>query len=518
MLQNCFSIILMLIAIFSSPTAIAAECILAGEDNLRQALKVDNVANPTNPINDSKWTDTGIILSASEGLNQKSLQIRVDGLWHVLKKRTWAQFFQDNLDYTTSGTYLKDYADYAAGIVLGSKFLQNDWEDYAPIAGHLPEQTEKTQTSNSLQLTTSSGPHAAQHAELAIPCVLNTCADEESPLSCLQRNSIIDEEKNSASCHLQQGAGLVGIISESLPTDADFLNSGELFFIRMDAKTTDGIAYFNFPLKQSVRGKLYLKALDDTHKHHGGYNIYVAYPNPQAAKSFFSEAVHNAEKTIGYYQDELKSRLLNNIELHHKLAVVVTLYICIISIVFLIGILPFESEVLLQHLIKICLMCALIHPNSINYGIMLADSINIDGNKFANIVTRASLHHDLSYSFSTNSNLHNSMLSIYDKIIDLYTSYNTHVRIWALLGFLPIYIPIIYYIIITTIASIIRGIAIYLIAKFLMSMLLAFSPIVLGMAVFNFTRPIFNNWVKAIISAALLNIMLAIVNGVFIGY
>lgn len=494
MLSFRIKLVFLLLLVHFSICSSASECLLPNNHNARSKITLGDTSylSPKNyftsrffesaspehkensePSNLNTWVDTGVYFSKGHKLTHDSLQMRIKGtivLNHDVNYSLY-NYTKENINYLTS------------------------W----------------------LWASTNATPNKM--------CIMDNCVNEPTLHNCLKKDSMINLISSPPKCLLQDGDALVGFISEHEPTASAIASLTDVFFIKMNEVTADGAPYFSLLPKtctdgscknKLIHGKLYLKLLSGNAITHGGYTVHISHFNHETTKGFSGKII-SIEKLSHKYARLLQAKVMGQWEAGPLFRAIIILYLAVTSLAFILGIIPLEREELVQYLVKICLLCAVMNPHTINYAETLADYVIDASKEISNVISYASLQSNLA---SINKTIvgHPTMMDIYDKIIESFLSFNTHIRIWSLLTSYPLYIPLIYTVIFVTLMAIMYGFLVYLISISLINLFIVFAPLMLCFRAFKITTPIFDAWLKFLIRCGLLNILSAAANGLFIGY
>ena len=174
----------------------------------------------------------------------------------------------------------------------------------------------------------------------------------------------------------------------------------------------------------------------------------------------------------------------------------ITLYIIIYAISFLMGTIEISQMDLVIRLIKIGILLALTSPSSWDYFNNNFYNLFIEGqNSLISMVSNQSCSHPINpFSFT-------------DDILQyLLFNSNTWLRILSMLliGLLGvIYMVLMLIGVVLTIIGIVKAILVYILATVATSLLISLGPIFLPMMMFQITKPIFDNYIKYLIRYSL---------------
>jgi|GEM_PF-7002909 len=442
---------------------IAQECILSTEMGLGHRI---HVAGQTD-----SWTDAELTLPTTHENKQGYLRIQASGTW---------KSGHDNSAYTKVVTYIHSWTSYFSSFVSSSN-------------------NEDASGSSS--------------------CQLDSCFTSGDVNRCLARGSVISDS-SPRPCTLQDGVGLIGKIS----SQEQWSDTDHVFFAHSNESTEEGIAYFNLIPRQpkqsnaSAKGKLYLKILDIYEESEGGYTVRISSDLKEKNPGFFEESFAAFENAItGATRTIIKSSP-SSWPIHRIFTACIVLYTAISGMAFMMGLMPYKKEEMIQWLLKLCFICALTHPDVFDACLNYAEQIFIHASKeLANTIMHATTKEMLRLTHATpHENLNQTMMEVFDNTLRFYFSPSMHLKIWSLLfSKYLLYIPLIYIIIWIFLMACVRSAILYIISITMLMVLLTMAPIMMCLMLFKASRKIFDSWLRSVINCSLLNIFISAAMALF---
>lgn len=245
----------------------------------------------------------------------------------------------------------------------------------------------------------------------------------------------------------------------------------------------------------NIGGDAYFKILDRYYDDNSGF-YQVSLKN-----GFSSKVPPPIARVISLVTLEIKAAsqmIFNNIvqDGHYKVSIraAITIYIIVSGMLFLAGVIRMTQVELINRMIRLIIVIQLLTTNTSwdvfnNYFFrFFTDGIN----EIINIIT----HNILGSYAGTNG------LTFFDAIIDLLFSYETTMKIVALIVSIPsgiIAIIIIYLAFALFAKAIVEALILYLLAYIATSLLISMAPIFISFLLFETTRSIFQQWIKQLV-------------------
>ncbi|CAL7959807.1 type IV secretion system protein VirB6 [Alphaproteobacteria bacterium] len=268
-------------------------------------------------------------------------------------------------------------------------------------------------------------------------------------------------------------------------------------------------------------GRLYLKILDNWYGDNaGGYTVQfydgVYYRGfITDLLSFFNELIRDSAKTV---YEQVGNHIVSIAR------AMLVLYIAITGILFMMGVTQISAQELLMRLFKVGVIVTLISPfkNTMDpesgytfFNDYLFNLFRAAANSVANVITTSAFfiqqaNHHMSGVMVAAKTLSPgaSYLVIYDQYITSVFSEAVSAKIWGLLFTSKFYfILAIYFCIVILIITIFRAIVLYAVAFLQVGLLVSVFPIFIIMILFQFTKDLFQNWLRYMLGSALVIVM-----------
>ncbi len=260
-------------------------------------------------------------------------------------------------------------------------------------------------------------------------------------------------------------------------------------------------------------GNLYVKILDSYYSDNTGSYI-VTFSNGVYKMGFIEKAFSIFTTQMKEVTQYLLGGMLQDLRFTALIRVLLILYVTLTGVFFLFGITKMNQGELLIQLFKVGLIATLL-TNSITaynfFNTYLISWFQGIAEAFSKILMEALFAQGQEHSPTNAAEVAASVggyLAVFDVVIDQIVSKALNVKIWSLLFTKYIYfIFLLYILIFILLVTIFEAIMLYLTALFQITLLTIIFPIFIVMILFKLTSPMFQNWLKSLISSGLIIIL-----------
>lgn len=368
-------------------------------------------------------------------------------------------------------------------------------------------------------------------------CTIENCKPGIGVGICLPNGKkVIDTRHDGkAPCMLKDGVGLYGLISldGSNPNDPTFAGATpdsnfRTFHMKVNGKDQNG-SYFIMDSTKTCnkegkcttdtkggapyipKGEIFVKIVDSYYQDNIGYYTVLFIDGVISGKGFIEEAITVVEATIGQVTKNLYNGILQNGFVEIAKAVLL-LYLVITALLFSIGIIKMSQSELVVRVFKIGLIVTLISPMSYDFFYNHLFQLFEKGSKAISSVIVHSTIMSHSTAFPMTMSGETNVLTLMDSVLKVVVSGVLWKKTLALLFsqywffffgiFLGLFVMFI---------AIIKSVVLYLVAIFVMALLLVLAPFFILMILFKVTGAMFDDWLKQLISAALTIIIITLI-------
>lgn len=350
----------------------------------------------------------------------------------------------------------------------------------------------------------------------------------------------IDFQNELTPCYLTDGYGLYGLVSidGTNPNTINYTNAVPSNHFRTFHLKTTGedrfgkyvdVKYTEYCDKYGscttdlyggqphiIKGKLYFKILDSHYQDNAGTYTLRVVTGVYGSKGFIQSSVEIFEDTIVKVTQALYNGILNS-NFVNIVRALLFFYIALSALVFSLGLSRQGQQDLIMRLFKIGVIVTLISPGSWDFFNNHLFKLFTEGSKdLGEIILRIVIFEnqdEFPYPLPENANA----LSIMDSFVKMIISSAVWYKILSLLFnkyFLYFFGMIIALFFI--LMSVVRITMLYIIAIFAMAILLAVAPIFITMILFKMTTRIFDDWLKQLVSAAIMVVIISILSAMLI--
>ena len=318
------------------------------------------------------------------------------------------------------------------------------------------------------------------------------------------KHSKCKRSNGNGASDVMAGRGLVEYVI--LPVGTDLNSTTETFTPTSFFPDRDGMAEITIP--DNVVGTVWLKIrnLDDDYKDaFGQYQVQffgqmkkgsflrdILNPLFEGLKSTISNASQTIFKNMTCYQG-IGGTEGNCSNFFNYIRGLLVLYITIYGMMFLVGAVQISQTDLVIRVIKITIVAGLMNENT----------YDLFNNYIFNFVTNFSdemIANMSGYSlFTTNNSITNPFIFLDEVFTKIFMSKTFGAQMMALLAMGlngMLYFIIVFVALIFIIIAALRAIAIYLMAYVAIAILIGLAPLFLTFLLFDFTRYLFDNWVR----------------------
>lgn len=363
-----------------------------------------------------------------------------------------------------------------------------------------------------------------------VPCVQGT------DKNCLSTGEKVDVNygTGTAPCYLTSGYGLYGLISidGTNPNTVNYAsqvpsNHFRTFHMKMTGKDQYG-EYADIPNTEFcdkdencnkdlsdgqpavARGKLYFRISDTYYQDNDGFYTVQVVSGVSSSKGFIQSSIEIFEETIEQVTEAIYQGILNS-NFVGIVRALLMLYIVFTALTFSLGLLQKAQQEIIMRLIKIGIIVALISPDSWEFFNKYLFQLFTEGSREISQLILHIVIYDrpdaLPFPIPQDANA----LSVMDVFMKMLISPPLWYKILT-----PLFTKYILYFfgmvlgIFFIIFGIVRIVMLYIIAIFAMAILLAVAPIFIVMILFKLTTKIFDDWLKQLVSAAIMIIIVSI--------
>lgn len=371
-------------------------------------------------------------------------------------------------------------------------------------------------------------------------------------------------------CRLDQGRGIYGLISiiqpdgtHKNPNDPEYLKSRiwpssyfRTFEILANQSDSDGnyhqldytqicknhyTSTNNFTTnctsdkingkEYAVKGWLYFKFQDTYYEDNTGEYKLTIRQGVFTQKGFIEKNFDKFNDIIVGVTKIISKSLFENTQFLSVVRAFLVLYVVWSAMQFLMGSIRMTLNELLGRLLKFSIVSVLLTPTSFDFFNTYLLNVfmgNDPNNNYAGIAQEVAGYIErvtLFYDPASNNTPRFAMpedptpLSVFDIILQMISSLNLHIKIWALLFYkwYFAYIILLYMGIFYMAAIVLRGTMLWFVATLRIALLLAVAPLFIMLMLFNVTKNYFDNWLKQMMGAALTLIIVAASIALLIG-
>jgi type IV secretory pathway VirB6-like protein len=257
------------------------------------------------------------------------------------------------------------------------------------------------------------------------------------------------------------------------------------------------------PFSSPASGTLYLQVYDTDYSDNvGQYEVQIITPIPQS-QSFIdtmtSWVINAIQNQVSYMSDQFFTDIANNTSFINIVRTMLVLYIVIYGISFALGLVMVTQKDVVMRICKIGLVLAVISGNSWT---------------FFNTYLFDAFTNGLPYLASIASGGDGSVTDLFS-FADVATEYLTNLGVWARIWTFTFLYPVGWYIfliilysVLTFCIALLEAFIAYLVAMTAIALFIAMGPLFIILVLFNYTRSIFDNWVKLMVSFLLTPVIL----------
>lgn len=403
----------------------------------------------------------------------------------------------------------------------------------------------------------------------SIPCQISRCTPTDT--DCLsdltakgiaqgEAGEVVPNAATNIGCYLQNGVGLYGLIAlpkggsytnqYNSPNDSAAISSNppaEFFRTFHIGQITDSNGDFKVSASTSckvvnsggmiyecsndtangatnlVGGRLYLKILDSYYEdNYGTYTI--SFTNGIYRPGFIQQAIEIFETQLNFISAQLFLSVMN--PMANIATLVLTLYLAINAITFMMGISSKNQTEMLMILIKVAFIGSMLGNAKTFFDFMNGHFFGLFtsiANTFSDvIVTSASFAQPIDPSIAGNpATLHGtneltggglpagaSYMTMYDGMLNSMISTAVNMKVISLLFTSKFYfIPLLYILIFIVIVAILKALTMYVMAIIQTALLIVIFPLIVIFLLFKTTAEFFKNWVSGLTNSAMLVIV-----------
>jgi type IV secretion system protein VirB6 len=246
-----------------------------------------------------------------------------------------------------------------------------------------------------------------------------------------------------------------------------------------------------------INGKAYFKILDRYYDDNSGF-YQVSLKN--GFSSVVTPPIAKVLNTVTYALQAASQIVFNNLikesGYRNALRAAITIYIIVSGILFLGGVLPFSQAEIINRMIKLIIVIQLLTTETSwwvfnNYFFQFfTNGIN----EIINIITA-----NVSGSYNSSGA---QGITFFDDMLGLLFSYETSMKIVALIFSIKAGIPaliLIYIAFIIFVVALAKGLILYLLAYIATSILIALGPVFITFMLFGPTRSLFDQWINLLV-------------------
>jgi type IV secretory pathway VirB6-like protein len=281
----------------------------------------------------------------------------------------------------------------------------------------------------------------------------------------------------------------------------------------------------------AIKGWLYFKFQDTYYEDNTGEYKLTVKQGVFTQKGFIEKNFYVFNDIIVGVTKMMSRTLFENTQFLSVVRAFLVLYIVWSAMQFLMGSIRMTLNELLGRLLKFSIVSVLLTPSSFDFfntyllNVFIGNNPN---NNYAGIAQEVASYVErvtLFYDPASNNTPRFAMpedptpLSVFDIILQMISSLNLHIKIWALLFYkwYFAYIIILYMGIFFLVAIVLRGTMLWFVATLRIAILLAVAPLFIMFMLFNVTKTYFENWLRQMMGAALTLIIVAASIALLIG-
>ncbi len=224
--------------------------------------------------------------------------------------------------------------------------------------------------------------------------------------------------------------------------------------------------------------------------------------------AMISDAISTIQKTLSTTTQQIFSNMTHNINYIAYTRLLLTLYVLLYGLFFLLGVVQISQMDLVMRVIKIGVIVAITSPDSWNFfNNNLFDLFVNGGSDIISIFTSAAITQG---SGVTQSNAFGFVDNIFAVI---FFDYRTWLRILSLILTTPlgfVYVLLMLWGIVNYFVAVMEAVIVYIMSLLTVQILLVLSPIFIPFILFGVTRHLFNNWLQFLFAFALKPVLLLI--------
>lgn len=387
-------------------------------------------------------------------------------------------------------------------------------------------------------------------------CTLKPCNPSSSAQApCLDGGYavIVDQDGGNIPCMLTNGWGLYGLIAigegehRKNPNDKNYAKTlpneyFRTFRVAPLMKDNDG-GYFELDATRqctlddtgrtvckvdteengkntTIKGSLYFKILDSNYEDNVGSYVITVLSGVAGKKGITQEAIEYFTKVMHDVTERIYRGLTGNLGFITMVKAFLLAYVVLSGLLFMLGMLRMHISELIVRLFKLGVVATLVTQTSWEFfNTYLFSFFTVGAQSIATIITKAAFTYSEQYGSGqyilpedANS------VSVFDNVLQMLISPSLHKKIWALLfhKYYIVYLLFIYVCIGILIMAIIRSVMLYIVSIMLVALLLVISPIFIIMILFQLTKQLFDDWLKQLLSNALLLIVVAVAMAIMV--
>jgi type IV secretion system protein VirB6 len=252
-------------------------------------------------------------------------------------------------------------------------------------------------------------------------------------------------------------------------------------------------------------GQLYFKILDRYYEDNAGqYNILIKSGFKTADAGVFAELIDMVDGMLTKATKKIYQTMVDptKTELVKYVRLLVTVYIMISAIAFMFGLVELSHKEFILHLVKIAFMMALISPQSFDFFnnyffVFFQDGVT----EVINLMGQ--------YQMGTEANIGsaNTKMTMFDDLVHDFISGETIKKLLSLptsSGFVGFVVMcLVFVLIVVYVINIVKAVILFLLSKIAIAILIILAPVFIPFVLFKFTRGLYDNWLKQLISYAL---------------
>lgn len=344
----------------------------------------------------------------------------------------------------------------------------------------------------------------------------------------------IDYSGGKTPCYLTEGYGLYGLISidGTNPNTAAYAsqlpsNHFRTFHMKTTGKDKYGV-YVDVPYTEFcdidenctrdeyqgqeavAKGKLYFRISDTYYQDNDGFYTVQVISGVTSSKGFIQNAIEIFETTIEQVTEAIYNGILNS-NFVNIVRALLLFYIALTALTFSLGLMQKGQQELIIRLIKVGIIVALISPTSWEFFNKYLFQLFTEGAHEISTLILNIVIFDRADTLPFPVPEDVNALAVMDVFVKMLISSAVWYKILT-----PLFTAYILYFfgialgVFFILFAIVRIVMLYIIAIFAMAVLLAVAPIFIVMILFKLTTKIFDDWLKQLVSAAIMIIIVAI--------